>query len=92
MSHIQSSRMPHVYGEPSTSDDQDGLRDGVRDVARRIGERAEDVPKLGWLLGAVGAGIVGAGLYAAFAGSPKTKAPAKAPGRRRTTKAKTTSA
>ena len=97
MSHIQSSRMPHVYAEPSASNDHDG----VRDIARKIGERAEDVPTLGWLLGAVGAGIVGAGLYAAFAGStPKKKSATRGSGRGaakpstrgRTPKAKTATA
>jgi hypothetical protein len=64
MSHIESSRMPHAY---APVDEQDAsLRETVSDAAKRAGQAVQSVPPLGWVLGLVGAGAVGAGIYATF--------------------------
>jgi hypothetical protein len=64
MSHIQSSRMPHAY---APADEQDpSFRGTMTDAARRAGHAVQSVPPLGWVLGLVGAGAVGAGIYATF--------------------------
>jgi len=64
MSTIESSRMPHAYAPAEEQDPS--LRDTVSDAAKRAGDAIHGVPPLGWVLGLVGAGAVGAGIYAAF--------------------------
>jgi len=79
MSTIESSRMPHAY---APVEDQDpSLRDTVSDATKRAGDAIQSVPPLGWILGLVGAGAVGAGVYAAFFRDRRTSRPAS---RRRT--------
>lgn len=64
MSHIESSRMPHAY---APAEEQDlSVRETVSDAAKRAGDAIQGVPPLGWVLGLVGAGAVGAGIYATF--------------------------
>jgi len=64
MSTIQSSRMPHAF--TPVEDEDPSLRGTVSDAAKRAGDAIQGVPPLGWVLGLVGAGAVGAGIYAAF--------------------------
>jgi len=64
MSTIESSRMPHAYAPVEEEDPS--LRETVSDAAKRAGDAIQGVPPLGWVLGLVGAGAVGAGVYAAF--------------------------
>ena len=73
MSTIESSRMPHAY---APVEDQDpSLRDTVSDATKRAGDAIQSVPPLGWILGLVGAGAVGAGVYAAFFRDRRTSRP-----------------
>jgi len=93
MSHIQSGRMPHAY---APADDQDPtLRETVTDAARRAGHAVQSVPPLGWVLGLVGAGAVGAGIYATFfrdAGRNRSTARRRTPQQRRKSRTAATAA
>jgi len=56
--------MPHAY---APAEDQDpALRETMSDAAKRAGHAVQSVTPLGWVLGLVGAGAVGAGIYATF--------------------------
>lgn len=65
---------PDQVRTPIGFEDREGFREEASRVGRKAAEIGRDaeraiasVPPLGWLLGGLGAGIVGAGLYAAFA-------------------------
>ena len=91
MSHIESSRMPHAY---APVDEQDpSLGETVSDAAKRAGHAVQNVPPLGWVLGLVGAGAVGAGIYATFfrdAGGSRSGTRQRSPQQRRKPRAAAT--
>lgn len=71
MSYVKSSRMPHAYAPVG---EDPSLRDSVSDMVKRAEDGIQSVPPLNWVLGLVGAGAVGAGIYAAFfRGDPKSR-------------------